>query len=612
MPRRLLAVLAVAFAARPYAATTPTFTRTASMHVARAGHQATRLRDGRVLITGGCDNAGNAVAEAEIFSAATGTWSSAAANLAARIDHATTRLGDGRVLVAGGVSSLSTCHPAATAEIYDPSTDSWTLSRDPPVIIGRGAIAATLRNGLVLVAGGSVCGESVNTAALFNPSTNAWSKTAGMSAPRAFHSATLVPDGHVLVIGGAAEAEAYDPAKATWTAILDPAEARWSSRKPEIARTLATVTALPDGRALMVGGYAASGALQSSAEFFDPAVGGWHIDGALSTARAGHTATRLANGSVLIAGGTGTDGRTATAEIYLPEIAFSTNTSIPFRPGLATPVVRRSHGWGIATNSKGHIFIAHGPGGDQIVEWDVRREPLLASYVKAIGAGLDEIHSLRIDADDSMWVVGGATNSVVKLGSDGEVLLRFGHPAPEAGFRTGLANPTDLATDRSGNVFVSDARRARIVKFDAAGRFVKSAGSPGSGPGEMKTPHSIAADASGRIYVADGNARIQVFDNDLKWLAIYDTVGQPWALCITPGPHQYLYSASNPDQSDTTRGVTGEIYKLELDGTIVGRIGRPDNALGNFRTLHSLDCRDENEIVATDLGNFMHVIKLQP
>ena len=157
---------------------------------------------------------------------------------------------------------------------------------------------------------------------------------------------------------------------------------------------------------------------------------------------------------------------------------------------------------------------------------------------------------------------------------------------------------------------MTDGRRGRVVKFDAAGRFVNTAGSPGTAPGEMKTAHSIAADASGRVYVADGNARIQVFDNDLKRLAIYDTVGQPWALCITPGPHQYLYSASNPDQTDTTRGVTGEIYKLELDGTVVGKIGRVDNALGNFRSLHSIDCREENELVAVPISNFMHIIHL--
>src|SRR5262249_34265705 len=154
---------------------------------------------------------------------------------------------------------------------------------------------------------------------------------------------------------------------------------------------------------------------QSSAEFFDPASGGWTLNGALQDARAGHTATRLVNGSVLVAGGITAAGRTATAEIYRPEIGFSTNTSIPFRAGLSMPVTNRSRGWGIATNSRDRVFMAHGSGGGPIAEWDVQREPLLAGYVRAIGAGLDEIHSLRIDTGDSIWAVVGATDSIVKL-----------------------------------------------------------------------------------------------------------------------------------------------------------------------------------------------------
>ena len=129
----------------------------------------------------------------------------------------------------------------------------------------------------------------------------------------------------------------------------------------------------------------------------------------------------------------------------------------------------------------------------------------------------------------------------------------------------------------------------------------------------MRTPHSIAADANGNVYVADGgNARIQVFDNNLNLRAIWNTIGQPWALCITHGPHQYLFSSSNPDKTDGTRGRSvGEVFKLELDGTIVGRIGVADNGLGSFRTLHWVDCRDEHEIFAADLVDWVHTIKLR-
>jgi NHL repeat/Galactose oxidase, central domain/Kelch motif len=664
--RLLLIVLAVSLEAS-LRATTPTFTPTGSLHVARAGHQATLLLDGRVLVTGGHDNAGNAIAPAEIFSAVTGTWSTAASNLTPRMDHAAARLRDGRVLVVGGASSFSSCGPNATAEIYDPSSGEWSRTSDLPIATGSGAIAVTLRDSRVLAAGGgNRCGEIVKTAALFNPSTNTWSTTASMTVPRAFHSAVLLADGRVLVTGGAAAAEIYDPARAEWTAIegpgtsrsiscggyaqtflsilqsgsvlaaggisgdcassvgpavtvdlFDPRESRWSSAgKLEVARGLASVTSLPDGRVLVAGGYTASGTLQSSAEFFDPAVGGWNLNGALSVARGGHTATRLVNGTVLIAGGSDAAGRTAAAEIYIPDIGYETNTHLPARAGFSNRAGRHFLGGGraIGADAKGRVFVAYPPGTYPVIaEWDLQREPLLAGYVSEFETGLNGIHMMRIDRDDNIWAVDAASNTIVKFDSERRPVLRLGQRDPSMPPGAGLDGPTDLAVDRSGNVFVTDERHARVVKYGASGGFIKSVGSPGQAPREMKAPHSVATDARGRVYVADGNARIQVFDNDLNLLAVYDTVGQPWALCITPGPHQYLYSSSNPDQSDNTKGrTTGEIYKLELDGVVVGRLGRADNPLGNFPTLHMLDCRQENEILATNIRNFIHVIKLRP
>ena len=127
---------------------------------------------------------------------------------------------------------------------------------------------------------------------------------------------------------------------------------------------------------------------------------------------------------------------------------------------------------------------------------------------------------------------------------------------------------------------------------------------------------SITADAKGNVYVADrGNRRLQVFDNDLTLRAIYDHVGAPWAVCITPGPHQYLYSSnSNPDNNNSEiAAVSGEIYKMELDGTVVGRFGRAGKQLKEFSTVHAIDCRNENELLVAEItGSRVQKLILHP
>ena len=89
----------------------------------------------------------------------------------------------------------------------------------------------------------------------------------------------------------------------------------------------------------------------------------------------------------------------------------------------------------------------------------------------------------------------------------------------------------------------------------------------------------------------------------MKFKAIYDQVGAPWAVCITPGPHQYLYSSnSNPDNNIADiKEVTGEIYKMELDGTILGKFGRAGKQHGEFSTVHEIDCRNENELFVSEI-----------
>jgi sugar lactone lactonase YvrE len=183
----------------------------------------------------------------------------------------------------------------------------------------------------------------------------------------------------------------------------------------------------------------------------------------------------------------------------------------------------------------------------------------------------------------------------------------FGGRGPGAGvLGDNFGLPADVAWDGDGNIFVADghgsAGNARIAKFDKNGRFVKTWGSYGSGEGQFNTPHAIAVDAKGTVYVADrGNKRIQVFDGDGNFKTQYTGIGAPMAMCITPGPHQYLYASNSNDANNFDNG---EIYKLELDGTVVGKFGSAGKGPKQFGTVHALDCQSENELYVGEVLNW--------
>jgi hypothetical protein len=276
-------------------------------------------------------------------------------------------------------------------------------------------------------------------------------------------------------------------------------------------------------------------------------------------------------------------------------------------------------GIGVATNSKGHVFVYTRSQETRLFEFDQK-----GNFVREIGEGLYGFafaHAVRVDPQDNIWAVDEGSNMVIKFNPEGRVVLLLGRrPEPaDAGAATPAASastpgpyffdrPTDVAWDAAGNIFVADGYgNSRVVKYDKDGRFIASVGTRGAEPGQLNTPHTIAADAKGNIYVGDrGNSRIQVFDNDLKLKAIYDKVGAPWAVCITPGPHQYLYTSnSNPDTNNAELGaVTGEIYKMELDGTILGKFGTAGKQLGQFSTTHEIDCRNENELLVSEITSW--------
>jgi len=316
----------------------------------------------------------------------------------------------------------------------------------------------------------------------------------------------------------------------------------------------------------------------------------------------------------------------AKAKATAPEIPFD---SVPnfFKLPAGTYM---GEGVGVATNSRGNVFVYVRSGETRLFEFDKT-----GAFVKEFGVGsygFAFAHAVRVDKDDNVWAVDEGTNIVQKFSPDGRLLMVLGKRpdpleqlavTPGGGQYSGANRPysfhrqTDIGWDPQGNIFVTDGYGdSRVVKYDKNGRFIKSVGTRGNGPLQFSTPHAMSVDAKGNVYVADrGNSRIVVFDDDLNQKAVYDHVGAPWAVCISSGAHQYLYSSNsfptgnNFDQAP----ITGEVYKMELDGTVVGRFGKAGHGVKEFSSIHQMDCRNPNELYVAEITAFrVQKILLKP
>ncbi len=296
------------------------WTFTGQMNSARANHTATLLADGRVLVVGGT-NGTTPLSTAELYDPVSGTWAVTPPMSTSRYFHTATRLANGQVLVAGGVG-VGSPSILTSAELYDPQTNSWTLTG--PLNTRRNLHTATLLpNGQVLVAGGSSSAAITNTlktSELYSPITGTWQTVANdMTTQRYLHTATMLSNGKVLVVGGGnftdgylKSAELYDSVAGTWTATTN-------SMSVNRFAHAATLLSFLDGHesVLVSGGSSGGGNILASTELYDPVSDTWTTTGSLNHARMSHTATQLFDTQVLATGGS-QSGNLSSAELYDP------------------------------------------------------------------------------------------------------------------------------------------------------------------------------------------------------------------------------------------------------------------------------------------------------
>ncbi len=252
----------------------------------------------------------------------------------------------------------------------------------------------------------------------------------------------------------------------------------------------------------------------------------------------------------------------------------------------------------VAFDSKGHMFVLT-RGDKTFFEFDKN-----GAFIRSFGDNLfTRSHGLRIDRDDNLWATDVGAHVVVKLSARGNVLLTLGTKGEAGDWNEATGShkfnqPNDIAIAPNGDVFVAQGHTpgpngdARVLKFDKSGRFIKSWGGKGSGPGQFQVAHGIGIDRKGQLWVADReNQRIQLFTADGTFVRELKYAGLPCGFAIG---RRSIFMVN---------GFAGQLLQLDLDGKVIAALGKPGTSLGEFGEAHMVNVSPKGEIYVADTVN---------
>jgi sugar lactone lactonase YvrE len=252
----------------------------------------------------------------------------------------------------------------------------------------------------------------------------------------------------------------------------------------------------------------------------------------------------------------------------------------------------------VAFDARGHLFVL-ARGGTSFFEFDPA-----GAYVRSFGEPMTRAHGLRIDREGNLWATDVGAHTVMKFNARGEQLMSIGVKGQagnwdEAAGERKLNQPNDIAIAANGDFFVVQGHQpgllkgdARVLKFDRTGKFIKSWGGKGKGPGQFDVAHGIAIDAKGLLWVMDReNQRIQVFDQEGTFVREMKYAGLP---CSVDIGREFVYMVN---------GFAGQLLRMDLNGKVLAATGRPGTALGEFGEAHFLAVSPKDELYVADSVN---------